>query len=99
MSDRARLSESEQQVIKQAYDLIEAVYGQQFRNLAAEREPDMTRWILEEGIEAFDDEETLTERNVPQIAEVIATKTLGSTRPSLYHRRDQDPFERSIYGV
>ena len=102
-ADPHGLSDDEREVIETAYAMLGAIYGGKFEALARKREPDMTRWVLEEGVQAFDadseDDETLTRENVPQVAEVIATKTLSSTKTSFYHNYEQDPIERSIYGV
>lgn len=93
------LEEQERQAIIHGFDLVEKIYGSEFREVAEHREPDTTTWVLEEGIETLDGSERLGEQHVPQIAEVVATKTLGSTKTYFYNHFGQDPFERSVYGI
>jgi len=86
------VTETEKRAVTSAYNLLESVYGETFRNHAEEREPDMTRWIIEEGID-------LSHENVARIAEVMLYKTIGGTKPYLYDHWEQDPFENSVYGI
>lgn len=89
---RQKLSEREQAVIDQAYELIEDIHGETFAEHAKEREPEMTSYALTEGIE-------IIEHNVPQIDEVFVRNTIHATMTYFYTRYDQNPFERSVYGI